>query len=1066
MARTGYKITVYLDDNPNSSGYMETYEERVLDENTCPISEDDLVLVSSECEVVYSGRTGYRINTYYNRTTGEYQQTKELDPECEPSSDEEIWVPSGSPFCETTEQGVNTGYMVQLVVQMNQLLPNYGETKYNKWKSPECGANNCAIWDDLQQQCHISVINCVATFDGTADVTQIDINPLSATYNQTRTVNKQSNDCENCTQTTFSWQLVGDMCGDDELLCSNGLQQVSTNSYTVHRKYKTIGSSSPVPMDEYQIVLKTEDDEDCGYIRPQYEMRRMPGEYICDFETYTKYEKYSQYVSYDSGVTWSLVSPEVSQRGEVIAHDSYDCGKPMYRWVFNGEYMCEDNGDDGKVRYYNSFSDGEFSDLVSSVPCNESGVLSGSEVTSVQQTLYRRVGDCVSVVSGTNITKKSGSGYVPTVWLGDYTEEIGDITEYEGVALDIPERVKKLTRIDRTTTFENIVMMPQHPVSATSVFQNGGNGHCAIWVAADVYETWHDDEYWGRFSGSSTTAKLLPMNNDSVSWKAKVEMKSDFNEWAYFIPDGEDYTTITSEEGKYGRAIMTKITLSDKIRTISRDSFGNRNSGYREAARLKEIDLGHGIETIGSSAFSYNYFTSVHIPGSVRTIGDNAFFNYSHTISSITFDEGVESIGAAAFNGNKIASDTFVIPDSVKTIGDNAFIFRSLTNIKHITIGSGCTHIGDYAFYQNKTNDVCPLETVTVRALTPPELVGQAGGSAYLQFSTFGSGGNGYTYAPVGNYTVYVPCESYEDYIDSDWGYFTKGDCSIEPFGCSGVESTIAVLHQTDGTDIEITKPIEYRRKVLRPSDIDSYSSTTSAITVTDECTEFAIRSIYDYSGIAHITFEGVIPPEFTNLLDSNRFVRDDQVIYVPCEGYDIYRFDLNEVLTSWDDTDKLVRVNDSCVGSLQYEWVTESSWCNSESGKAVETQRKHLIWGGESYPTVETRDVETTDCIEINNNGFTFDTDNTWNGHKSSTMSFKYLADGGFTVTIYQHKGGRPYFYVYANTSIYDDSGTLVATTDGHGLTLDVELESNKTYTVKNIEVITGGSGKIKFNF
>ena len=1034
MARTGYKITVYLDDNPNSSGYMETYEERVLDENTCPISEDDLVLVSSECEVVFSGKTGYRINIYYNRTTGEYQQTKELDPECEASSDEEIWVPSGSPFCETTEQGVNTGYMVQLVVQMNQLLPNYGETKYNRWKSQECGANNCAIWDDLQQQCHISVINCVATFDGTADVTQIDINPLSATYNQTRTVNKQSNDCENCTQTTFSWQLVGDMCGDDELLCSNGLQQVSTNSYTVHRKYKTIGSSSPVPMDEYQIVLKTEDDEDCGYIRPQYEMRRMPGEYLCDYETYTKYEKYSQYVSYDSGVTWSLVSPEVSQRGDVIAYDSYDCGKPMYRWVFNGEYMCEDNGDDGKVRYYKSFSDGEFSDLVSSVPCNESDVLSRSEVTSVQQTLYRRVGDCVRVVSGTNITKKSGSGYVPTVWLGDYTEEIGDITEYEGITLDIPERVKKLTRINRTTTFENIVMMPQYPVSATSVFQNGANGYCAIWVAADVYDTWHDDGYWSRFSGSSTTAKLLPMNNDSVSWKAKVEMKSDFNEWAYFIPDGEDSTTITSEEGRYGRAIMTKITLSDKIRTISMDSFGDRNSGYREAGWLKEIDLGHGIETIGSYAFSYNNFTSLHIPGSVRTIGDNAFFNYSHTISSITFDNGIETIGSYAFSGHTCSAIT--LPDSIKTIGHYAF--HANHGLVRLEIGSGCTSIGDSV--------VKSVSQVVVKALTPPT----------VRSDSFGGNQPG---------EILVPCESYEDYVEQ-WNDFAS---KITPYGCSGVEVTIAVLHQTDGTDIEITKSVDFRRKILKPSDINPYSSTTSSITVTEECTEFAIESIafntYTVTNITHITFEGVIPPEFTMIKSDGRFVNDNQVIYVPCEGYDIYRFDLNEVLTSWDDTDKLVRVNDSCVGSLEYEWVCQSRYCNAENGKTTELQTKYLVLSGVSYQTVETREVETTTCLDITNNSFTYVSDNKYKGCNYATMDFEYLLGGGLTVTIEQHKGGRPYFYVLANTSIYDNNGTLVATTDGHG-TIDVELESHKKYHVTTDEVRAGGCGGIIFNF
>ena len=154
MARTGYKIIVYLDDNPLSPTYMETYEERTLDESTCPIPHNDLVLVSSECEINLDGYTGYRINIYYYRTTGEYSEEKEEDPECAPSSTEEQWVASGSPYCETNEQGVNTGYMLQLQVQMNINLENYGATRTARYKSPECGSNTCAVWDNIQQQCH------------------------------------------------------------------------------------------------------------------------------------------------------------------------------------------------------------------------------------------------------------------------------------------------------------------------------------------------------------------------------------------------------------------------------------------------------------------------------------------------------------------------------------------------------------------------------------------------------------------------------------------------------------------------------------------------------------------------------------------------------------------------------------------------------------------------------------------------------------------------------------------------------------------------------------------------
>ena len=379
--RTGYKITIYLDDNPLSPTYMQTYEERTLDEDTCPIPTDDLVLVSNECEIDLSGYTGYRLEIYYNRTTGEYVEQRVDDPECIESSTDEQWINSGSPYCEVTDNGINTGYMLQLQVQMNPNLANYGETRTQRYKSPDCGSNTCAIWDDIQKQCHVAVIDCVATFDGTADISQIDINPLSPTYNQTRTINKQDSDCENCTNTFFSWIDVGTMCGDDELLCSNGIQQVSTNSYIVSQKYKTISETiPPIPMDEYQIHLKIEDDEDCGYIRPLYSLQKLEGQYLCDYETYTKYEMYVRIVSYDGGITWSVWTDKETgeihtERGEVIAYDSYDCGKPMYRWVDNGEITCEDNGDDWKLKLIGASS-------TAIVPCDESAVLTNDELPS------------------------------------------------------------------------------------------------------------------------------------------------------------------------------------------------------------------------------------------------------------------------------------------------------------------------------------------------------------------------------------------------------------------------------------------------------------------------------------------------------------------------------------------------------------------------------------------------------------------------------------------------------------------------------------------------------------
>lgn len=538
--RTGYKITVFLDDNPLSPTYMETYEERTLDESTCPIPHNDLVLVSSECEIDLDGYTGYRINIYYNRTTGEYSEEKEEDPECAPSSTEEQWVASGSPYCETNEQGVNTGYMLQLQVQMNINLENYGATRTARYKSPECGSNTCAVWDNIQQQCHVAVIDCVATFDGTSDISQIDVNPLSPTYNQTRTINKEDSDCENCTETTFSWVEIGDLCGDDELLCTNGLQQVSTNSYTVSQKYKTIGNGTPIPMGEYQIVLKTEEDEDCGFIRPQYKWETVAGQYLCDYETYTKYEMLVKMVSYDAGVTWATKQPMETQRGEVLAYDSYDCGKPLYRWIENGEYVCTDYNPVVATLYLNNGTSVDVLELTSSslaqYATTTSAITVNSECREISNGAFSAftilesltIEDNVPITIGDISTKKMDilRIYVPDEAYSDYMEQ------WSGYTSNIlPMGVEEAYYNDGTYVdllLDNIVdskygvftyqgsVMNDKKIYKDTVLRNGG---VFVKISNSTTGCWFLKT--DNFSGGTITLKYPPTNSSCSKVKSQ-----------------------------------------------------------------------------------------------------------------------------------------------------------------------------------------------------------------------------------------------------------------------------------------------------------------------------------------------------------------------------------------------------------------------------------------------------------------------------------------------------------------------------------------------------------------
>lgn len=708
--RSGYKYVTYLDDNPLSPTYMETYVEKVEDTEKCPIEEDDLVLISNECELSNSGYTGYRISVYFNRTTNEYSEVKALDTECEPSSTEEQWIASGDPYCETTEKGVNTGYMVQVEVQMNPNLSNYGEKRYEKYKSPECEANNCAIWDEVSHACHISVIDCVATFDGTADITEIDINPLSDTYNTTRTVNRVHNDCQNCTNTLFEWRTVGTMCGDDEILCGNGIQQASTNSYLVSQRYKIIGSGTPTPMDEYQVVLYAEDDENCGYIKPMYKMEKVGG-YLCDYETYTKYERYARMVSYDSGVTWSVAQPLYTERGEVIAEESYDCGRPMYRWIDNGETTCVDNGDDAKLL----IQDGN-GNVIYKLPCNESSSLSCDElegmVSNMQNARFVTFGNCVSTINSPLISEcnyhtqvgDSGAGESARLKFGDYVEVIGshDVFQHsylfdEAFWKAYDDTFGEHLRIIRGEALggrleaeDNII----HLKSGIELIESGGLSM--------------------RYGGNSLimdAATPPSIGNNAFS-----------NIDGIFVPSGTVEAYRETWEGKY-EDILFSLAEED---TFYRATYDNGEQGWNFSSEGTNGVLTKAMTHASYKGRSSTSITDAYLSNSITTIG-NAAFDGCSSLSGLSIPLSVQYIYPNAFNGcsgtnenNLSYLDTYLIRVTDKSVGS-------------YTIKDGTRYIANGIWGSEEQNDVTMLSIPS-----SVEYIGSLPPKKWLQWTAWG----------------------------------------------------------------------------------------------------------------------------------------------------------------------------------------------------------------------------------------------------------------------------------------------------------------------------------------
>ena len=165
-----------------------------------------------------------------------------------------------------------------------------------------------------------------------------------------------------------------------------------------------------------------------------------------------------------------------------------------------------------------------------------------------------------------------------------------------------------------------------------------------------------------------------------------------------------------------------ELVIPDGVTSIGRSAFSGCN-------RLTSVEIGNSVTSIGERAFN-NCFGLISIvvdgnntkydsrencnaiietetntliigckntviPGSVTSIGDNAFLNYTD-LTCIEIPGSVTSIGNSAFNGCT-GLTSIEIPNSVTSIGGSAF--RRCYGLTNVIIGNSVTSIGEEAFY-------------------------------------------------------------------------------------------------------------------------------------------------------------------------------------------------------------------------------------------------------------------------------------------------------------------------------------------------------------------------------
>ena len=180
-----------------------------------------------------------------------------------------------------------------------------------------------------------------------------------------------------------------------------------------------------------------------------------------------------------------------------------------------------------------------------------------------------------------------------------------------------------------------------------------------------------------------------------------------YNEYdnAYYLPSGDNQYFALIEVKSWDN--ISSCTINSSCKIIAGGVFnGCRN--------LTSVEIPESVISIGDNAFRWTSLKEIDIPSSVTNIGGYAFAE-CRDLETIEIPSSVETIGEAAFQScdnlktatvnNAIGTafsglsslETVKIGDEVKIIPDNAF--RYCTNLKSVTIGNSVESIGYEAFY-------------------------------------------------------------------------------------------------------------------------------------------------------------------------------------------------------------------------------------------------------------------------------------------------------------------------------------------------------------------------------
>lgn len=102
------------------------------------------------------------------------------------------------------------------------------------------------------------------------------------------------------------------------------------------------------------------------------------------------------------------------------------------------------------------------------------------------------------------------------------------------------------------------------------------------------------------------------------------------------------------------------------------------------------------VTRIGEDAFRLKGITSITLPNTLVSIGNNAFY-WSSQLTTITIPSSVKQIGDWAFH-RCYGLTQIILPNSVETLG--SYAFYECTNLASVTLSSNLLELSDHTFYK------------------------------------------------------------------------------------------------------------------------------------------------------------------------------------------------------------------------------------------------------------------------------------------------------------------------------------------------------------------------------